>query len=114
MNPDAVNENIMDLPAGGTLHVQHDALQHPALNEGAYASNPLTDGSLKAFTVFEVPISTLNERSLDGLEMTSKQKDLTKNFFALGIIFSLWKRSTERGFHWIDSKFGARPVLSEA
>ena len=58
-------------------------------------SNPLTDGSLKQFTVFEIPISTLNERSLEGLEMTSKQKDLTKNFFALGLMFWLYERSMD-------------------
>ncbi len=34
--------------------------------------------------MFEVPITTLNERSLEGLELTSKQKDRCKNFFALG------------------------------
>ena len=74
----------------------------------------MTDGSLKAFTVFEVPISTLNERSLDGLDMTSKQKDLTKNFFALGLMFWLYERSMEPTIHWIDSKFGARPIVADA
>ena len=114
MNPAALKTNIMDLPAGGALIVNSDAFTQQNLNKAAYASNPLTDGSLKAYTVFEVPISTLNERSLDGLEMTSKQKDLTKNFFALGMMFWLYERSMEPTIHWIDSKFGARPVIAEA
>ena len=84
MNPAALKTNIGDLPAGGALIVNSDAFSQANLNKAAYASNPLTDGSLKPYTVFEIPISTLNERSLEGLEMTSKQKDLTKNFFALG------------------------------
>ncbi len=46
--------------------------------------------------------------------MTSKQKDLTKNFFALGMMFWLYERSMEPTIHWIDSKFGARPVIAEA
>ena len=95
MNPAALKTNIGDLPAGGALIVNSDAFTQQNLNKAAYASNPLTDGSLKSFTVFEVPISTLNERSLDGLEMTSKQKDLTKNFFALGLMFWLYERSQE-------------------
>ena len=84
MNPAALKTNVVDLPAGGALIVNSDAFTAQNLAKAGYASNPLTDGSLKQFTVFEIPISTLNERSLDGLEMTSKQKDLTKNFFALG------------------------------
>ena len=114
MNPAALKTNIGDLPAGGALIVNSDAFTQQNLNKAAYASNPLTDGSLKAYTVFEIPISTLNERSLDGLDMTSKQKDLTKNFFALGLMFWLYERSMEPTIHWVDQKFGARPVVAEA
>ena len=96
MNPAALKTNIGDLPAGGALIVNSDAFTQQNLNKAAYTSNPLTDGSLKPYTVFEVPISTLNERSLDGLDMTSKQKDLTKNFFALGLMFWLYERSHGR------------------
>ena len=46
--------------------------------------------------------------------MTSKQKDLTKNFFALGIMFWLYGRDTDPTVHWIDDKFGKRPVIAEA
>jgi 2-oxoglutarate ferredoxin oxidoreductase subunit alpha len=114
MNPAALKTNIGDLPPGGALIVNSDAFTQANLNKAAYASNPLTDGSLKAFTTFEIPISTLNERSLDGLDMTSKQKDLTKNFFALGIMFWLYERSMEPTLTWIESKFSARPVIAEA
>ena len=84
MNPAALKTNIGDLPAGGALIVNSDAFTQQNLNKAGYATNPLSDGSLKQYTVFEVPITTLNERALDGLDMTSKQVDLTKNFFALG------------------------------
>ncbi|HSK94736.1 MAG TPA: 2-oxoacid:acceptor oxidoreductase subunit alpha [Candidatus Angelobacter sp.] len=114
MNPAALKTNIVDLPPGGALIVNSDAFTQNNLNKAAYASNPLTDGSLKGYTVFEIPISTLNERSLDGLDMTSKQKDLTKNFFALGIMFWLYERSMEPTLAWIDQKFSARPVIAEA
>jgi 2-oxoglutarate ferredoxin oxidoreductase subunit alpha len=114
MNPAALKTNIGDLPPGGALIVNSDAFTQANLNKAAYASNPLSDGSLKAYTVFEIPISTLNERSLDGLDMTTKQKDLTKNFFALGLMFWLYERSMEPTLHWIDSKFSARPVIADA
>ena len=114
MNPAALKTNVGDLPPGGALIVNSDAFTQQNLNKAAYGANPLTDGSLKAYTVFEIPISTLNERSLDGLDMTSKQKDLTKNFFALGIMFWLYERSMDPTIEWIDSKFSARPVIAEA
>jgi 2-oxoglutarate ferredoxin oxidoreductase subunit alpha len=114
MNPAALKTNIGDLPAGGALIVNSDAFTQSNLNKAAYTSNPLTDGSLRSFVTFEIPISTLNERALDGLDMTSKQKDLTKNFFALGIMFWLYERSMDPTTEWIDSKFGARPVVAEA
>jgi 2-oxoglutarate ferredoxin oxidoreductase subunit alpha len=114
MNPAALKTNIGDLPPGGALLVNSDAFTQANLNKAAYASNPLTDGSLKPYITFEIPISTLNERSLDGLEMTSKQKDLTKNFFALGIMFWLYERTMTPTLEWIDAKFGARPIVAEA
>src|SRR6187402_2513075 len=114
MNPAALKTNVGDLPAGGALIVNSDAFTQQNLNKAAYASNPLTDGSLKHVTVFEVPISGLNERSLEGLDMTSKQKDLTKNFFALGIMFWLYERSMDPTLRWVDTKFAAKPVSAEA
>src|SRR4051812_31209345 len=114
MNPAALKTNVGELIPGGALVVNSDAFTQQNLNKAAYTSNPLTDGSLKQFNVFEVPISTLNARSAEGLEMTSRQVDLTKNFFALGLMFWLYERSMEPTIAWIQQKFGARPVIAEA
>ena len=114
MNPAALKSNIGDLPPGGALIVNTDAFTGSNLAKVGYGTNPLSDGSLKAFTVFEIPISALNARALDGLEMSNKQIDLTKNFFALGIMFWLYERSMDPTLRWIDDKFGKRPVIAEA
>src|SRR5215216_3713828 len=114
MNPAALKTNVGDLPPGGGLIVNSDAFIPANLRKAGYETNPLQDGSLKQYNVFEIPISTLNERSLEGLDMTSKQKDLTKNFFALGIMFWLYERSMDPTVRWIEGKFKARPVVAEA
>jgi 2-oxoglutarate ferredoxin oxidoreductase subunit alpha len=114
MNPAALKTNVGDLVPGGAVIVNSDAFTPGNLSKAAYAANPLTDGSLKAYRVHEVPISTLNARALEGLEMTSKQVDLTKNFFALGLMFWLYERSMEPTIEWIEQKFGGRPVIAEA
>ncbi|MET1233078.1 MAG: 2-oxoacid:acceptor oxidoreductase subunit alpha [Candidatus Limnocylindrales bacterium] len=114
MNPAALKTNVMDLPAGGALIVNSDAFTTANLTKAGYTSDPLTDGSLKDYTLFEIPISTLNARALEGLEMTSKQVDLTKNFFALGVMFWLYERSMDPTMRWIEDKFSKRPTVVEA
>ena len=114
MNPAALRANVGDVPAGGAIVVNEDAFTPQNLAKAGYAANPLADGSLSDYNVFEIPISTLNARALEGLEMTAKQVDLTKNFFALGVMFWLYERSMEPTIAWIESKFAARPVIAEA
>jgi 2-oxoglutarate ferredoxin oxidoreductase subunit alpha len=114
MNPAALRANVRDLPPGAAVIVNADAFVPANLAKAGYESNPLADGSLASYTVFEVPISTLNARALDGLDMTAKQVDLVKNFFALGLMFWLYERSMEPTLRWIEEKFGKRPVVAEA
>src|SRR5688572_13557726 len=113
MNPAALKTNIGELVPGGALIVNKDAFTETNLKKAAYASNPLTDGSLKDYTVFEIPINTLNARALEGLDMNAKQVDLTKNFFALGLMFWLYERSLEPTLRWIDDRFSKNPVIAE-
>ncbi len=114
MNPAALRTNFNDLVPGGAIIVNGDAFTPNNLAKAGYAGNPLTDGSLTPYRVFEIPISTLNAGALEGLEMTSKQVDLTKNFFALGVMFWLFERSMDPTLRWIEEKFGSRPAVAEA
>jgi 2-oxoglutarate ferredoxin oxidoreductase subunit alpha len=114
MNPAALKTNLVDLPPGGALIVNEDAFTTQNLSRVGYTANPLTDGSLKQWNVIAVPISTLNARSAEGLELTNKQIDLSKNFFALGMMFWLYERDLEPTLEWINEKFGKRPVIAEA
>ena len=113
MNPAALKTNLGELPHGGALVVNEDAFTAQNLQKVGYPSNPLTDGSLTSWHVFAVPISTLNGRALDGLGLTNKQVDLTKNFFALGLMFWLYERSMEPTIAWIEQKFSKRPEIAE-
>ncbi|MFI5261438.1 MAG: 2-oxoacid:acceptor oxidoreductase subunit alpha, partial [Candidatus Limnocylindrales bacterium] len=45
---------------------------------------------------------------------TAKQVDLTKNFFALGMMFWLYERSMDPTLEWIEEKFAKRPIFAEA
>ncbi|MBF8289176.1 MAG: 2-oxoacid:acceptor oxidoreductase subunit alpha [Chloroflexi bacterium] len=113
MNPAALKANIADLPSGGALVVNEDAFTPANLGKVGYTANPLIDGSLSKYNLFSIPVSTLNVRALQGLELTNKQMDLTKNFFALGLMFWLYERSMDATLAWIDEKFSKRPVIAE-
>jgi len=114
MNPAALRANVADVPAGGAIVVNEDAFSKGNLAKAGYTENPLTDGSLNDYNLFEIPVSKLNARALEGLDMSTKQVDMSKNFFALGIMFWLYERSMEPTIKWIEKKFAARPIICEA
>jgi 2-oxoglutarate/2-oxoacid ferredoxin oxidoreductase subunit alpha len=114
MNPAALRTNLRDVPAGGAIVLNEDAFNKQNLAKAGYTSNPLEDGSLNDYNVFEIPISKLNALALEGLGMSTKQVDMSKNFFALGIMFWLYERSMEPTIAWVEKKFAARPVVAEA
>src|SRR6266446_1268750 len=59
MNPAALKTNVRDLQPGGTLIVNSDVFDERALTKAEYDSNPLTDGSLDGYQVYEIPLNKL-------------------------------------------------------
>ncbi len=114
MNPAALKTNLADLPRGGILVVNEDEFTETNLRKAAYASNPLEDGSLRAYRTFRVPISTLNTRALKDSGLTAVQIDRCKNMFALGLMFWLYSRPLDTTTRWIDEKFGKNPAVADA
>ncbi len=113
MNPAALRANVGDMPAGGAIIVNEDAFTKQNVAKAGYPENPLEDGSLSDFNVFGIPIGKLNARALEGLDLSTKQVDMSKNFFALGLMFWLYERSMEPTIKWIEKKFAARPIIAE-
>ena len=114
MNPAALKVNLGDLVPGGGIIVNTDAFNEINLKKAGYAADPLHDGSLKGYNLFEIPMSTLVAGACDGLGLTSKQVELTKNFFALGVMFWLYERSMEATERWIAEKFSGKDAIAEA
>ncbi len=114
MNPAALKVHIGDLERGGTLIVNKDAFNEMNLKKAAYPKNPLEDGSLKGYQLFEIPITTLTHEALKDLTISKKEKDRCKNFFALGLMYWLYDRTMEPTKRWIDEKFKKVPDIAEA
>ena len=69
----ALRADLGRLEKAGLLIVNTDTFEERDLTKAGYSSNPLTDGSLKQWNVFNVPISTLNSRALEGLGLRMQE-----------------------------------------
>ncbi len=115
MNPAALKVNVPDLEDGGTIIVNTDGFTPENLKYAAYKSNPLEDGSLAGYRVHKLPISTLNMNALKGtVQLSRKEMDRCKNFFALGVLYWLYDRPIDPTIKWINAKFGKNPELAKA
>src|ERR1041385_6197790 len=59
MNPAALRSNIGDLEKGGMLIVNEDSFIDRNLEKAGYEANPLTDGSLDGYQVYQVPMTSI-------------------------------------------------------
>src|SRR6476659_8485865 len=115
MNPAALKVNLPDLEEGGTLIINTDGFTPENLKYANYAANPLDDTSLAGYRVHKLPISTLNMNALKGnVELSRKEIDRCKNFFALGVLYWLYDRPLDNTLGWIKAKFGKTPELAKA
>ncbi len=114
MNPAALKANVGDVPAGGTIVVNADAFDERAIEKAGYAANPLNDGSLHRFKVYEVPMTSLTLEACKVTGAKPRDAERSKNFFALGVISWLYQRPMETTTRWIAERFGRKPVVAEA
>src|SRR5213079_709163 len=114
MNPAALKVNIADLKANGILIVNSDSFKEADLRKAQLTVSPLEDHSLDKFRVFPVGLQRLTRAALQHLGIDAKAMDRCKNFFALGMCYWLYNRSTDHTYKWLDEKFGSKPVLAEA
>jgi 2-oxoglutarate ferredoxin oxidoreductase subunit alpha len=131
MNAAALRVCLRDVRRGGTIIANTQGFSEDYLQLAGYATNPLTDGSLKSYNVVPVDMARLaalavqadNRSEIRRTEsvqrevekkLSTKELSRTKNFFALGITYWLFSRPIERTKAWIDEKFAATPQLAEA
>ena len=115
MNPAALKTNLPDVPKGATIIVNRDAFKDRNLQKAGYRADPLADGSLSAFHVHEVALTSMTVEALNGIVgITSREAERSKNFFALGLMCWLYHRPTEGTLTFIGEKFGKRPEIAAA
>jgi 2-oxoglutarate/2-oxoacid ferredoxin oxidoreductase subunit alpha len=115
MNPAALKANLAELDKAATLILNEDAFTKRNLEKAGYASNPLEDGSLSAYRVHRIPMTSLTVRAVEGIEDAStRDAGRAKNLFALGVLSWLYGRPTDVTKRWIETKFAKRPAVLQA
>ena len=103
-NPAAMRANIRDMRPGAMIVINKDAFTRKALNRAGYDEDPLPDLH-ERFEVVEVPLTSLNREALQGLDLSQREMDRCKNFFALGLLSWLYNRPMEATERWLGIKF---------
>ncbi|WP_127358563.1 2-oxoacid:acceptor oxidoreductase subunit alpha [Actinacidiphila soli] len=114
MNPAALKANIDDLPRGAEIIVNTDEFTKRAMTKVGYPASPLEDGSLSAYAVHPVPLTTLTVEALKDFDLSRKEAERSKNMFALGLLSWLYHRPTEGTEAFLKKKFAKKPQVAEA
>jgi len=114
MNPAALKVNLSSLKDSGIIIANTGSFNDKNLKLAGYESNPLEDGSLSKYQVYEVDISKLTSLALEDLGLPTKTVERSKNFFALGMMYWMFDRPMEPTIRWIQERFATTPKIMEA
>lgn len=118
MNPAALKRNLADLARGATVIVNTDEFAGRAMARVGFAADPLTDGTLDAFAVHAVPLTSLTVAAVKAepaaAGLGKRDAERSTNMFALGLMSWLFGRPTEGTLTFIAKKFARRPDVAAA
>jgi 2-oxoglutarate ferredoxin oxidoreductase subunit alpha len=114
MNPAALKAELASVEKGGTVIVNEDAFTERNLQKAGYATDPTTDGTLDAYQLFKVPMTSITVRAVEELGVSRKEAERSKNMFALGLVSWMYGRPTDVTLNWLHKKFGDKPQVYDA
>ncbi|MFC5721907.1 2-oxoacid:acceptor oxidoreductase subunit alpha [Streptomyces gamaensis] len=114
MNPAALKANVGDLPPGAEIIVNTDEFGKRPMAKVGYPVSPLEDGSLDAYRVHPVPLTTLTVEALKDFGLSRKEAERSKNMFALGLLSWMYHRPTQGTEAFLRKKFAKKPQVAEA
>jgi 2-oxoglutarate ferredoxin oxidoreductase subunit alpha len=116
MNAAALKANLKSLKKGGIVLANSDGFDLKNLKLAKYPDgvNPLKDGSLDAYRIFEIDVTKHTKSALAGSGLGTKEAERSKNMFVLGFIYWMYHRNMAHSIKFIEEKFKKRPDLIEA
>ena len=116
MNAAALKANLHKLKEGGTIIANTDGFDKKNLRLAGYIdeADPLTDGTLAAYTLHSVDVTKMTRNALEGTTLGMKEKDRCKNMFVLGFINWMFSRELANSERFLQQKFAKKPDLLDA
>ena len=114
MNPAALKVNLPNMREKGIIIVNEDAFSAKNIEKAGYTENPLDGPSVSKYQVIRAPMTTMTQKALEGLPLSSKEAERSKNFFALGVLYWLFNSKTDYTLKWMASKFKSKPDIYAA
>ena len=114
MNPAALKANLSSVPPGGTVIVDTDEFTTRNLARVGYPANPLEDGSLAAYQVHPVALTSMTVDAVREVGLHRKEAERAKNMFALGLLSWLYHRPLAGTRRFLETKFAAKADVLRA
>jgi 2-oxoglutarate ferredoxin oxidoreductase subunit alpha len=115
MNAAAYRKNIPNLKAHGVVIANTAGFDKRNLRLAGYPEeeNPLNHKP-EGLQFYEIDITKLNREALKDLKMSPRDKDRSRNMFALGFTYFLYSRELAPTLQFFNDKFAAKPEVLEA
>ena len=114
MNPAALKVNLVDVKQGGLVIVDTGTFTARNLKKAGFDGNPLEDGTLDGYSVFQIDMSRLTLEAVKEFGLGNKDALRSKNMWTLGLIYWLYDRDREPSVAWLQNKFAKLPDVANA
>jgi 2-oxoglutarate ferredoxin oxidoreductase subunit alpha len=116
MNPAALKVNAPSIKNNSVLIFDTDNFEKSDFEKAGFLTlNPFQELSIsETVQLIPVPLSSLTQKSLEGLGFDNKTVLRSKNMFALGLICWLFNRPIDKAIHFLENKFGKKKEVLSA
>ncbi len=116
MNAAALKVDLKNLKKGGIIITNTSGFDQKNLRLAEYpeGENPLDDDSLDNYTVYKMNVSSLTKDALNGLGLSNKEIERSKNMFVLGLLYWIFDQSPDFTIKFINEKFTGESVIAQA
>jgi 2-oxoglutarate ferredoxin oxidoreductase subunit alpha len=114
LNPAALLVNIKLLRPGGLVILDSGAFEDREIRRAGFAVDPRRDGSLKAFKLLEIDISSQALAVAKQLGASQSQAQRTRNLWVLGLVSWMYGRELTSTLQYLARKFGTDDAVGKA
>ncbi len=114
MNAAALKANLNLVKSQGIIVVNTAGFDAKNLKLSESDTNPLEDNSLENYQVFEIDVTKLTMKALEDVDLSSRDKERSKNMFVLGFLYWMYNRNMDNTVKFLETKFGKKPEILEA